>query len=119
MAVKKAGAAGLSVNATTLYLWGIPAVILLGYMASRGENIVPAAQKIPILAGVAVFSFLGGILMNKALYIAPNPGYVAAIVGASTLFIVFASWFFFASEITLIHLAGTLLIVGGVVLMGF
>ncbi len=116
--VKKASIAKIPVNALTLYVWVISAIILYGYMTYGKQPIRLTSSQLIIVTFAAIAFLVGALLLNNAVYAAPNPGYATAIGSAQVVLVVILSVLLFGAQITWLKAIGALFVVAGVVLLG-
>lgn len=119
--LKKLSLGGVSVTAFTFLTWLVSIGIFIGYFILAHRTPFSGLGKTTTLlwlvaAGAALW---GGVLaMNKGITTAPNPGYATAIAGAQVALVVLFSVLFFGSSFSFVKIAGTALVIGGVVLLG-
>ncbi len=109
----------LNVNPATLMLF-VSLVLLLSYaghvfFTKADLKVSPFIFLLLLLAGIV--SYVGNFLYIKSIALAPNPGYVATIVGLQLAVIAIGSVFLFGSELTATKGIGiALAIVAGILL---
>ncbi len=116
--MKKASTTGVPVNTLTLYIWVFAALMLFAYMGYAKESLFLSPIQLGVLLLAGVSFLFGALLVNHAVYAAPNPGYATAVASAQVLIVVIASVFLFGSPFSLIKAFGALLTVAGVILLG-
>jgi drug/metabolite transporter (DMT)-like permease len=72
-----------------------------------------------VLIIIGIISVIANLFLFKAMTISTNPGYVLAITNLNTLLVLIASFFVFGAKFDAIKIAGTVLAVIGVILIGW
>jgi drug/metabolite transporter (DMT)-like permease len=67
------------------------------------------------LALAGFLSYVGNYFQTRALNEGPNPGYTTAIVGCQSVILLFASYYLFGSQLSLMKVVGVVLCMVGVV----
>lgn len=116
---KKAGIVGIPIGSLTLYTWIAATAGLVLFMVLSKQSFSLSGLQGAIVCAAAVGLLFGTLLLNKAIYTAPNPGFATAVGSVQVLIVIFLSAFFFGSEITYMKLVGAVLVVGGVILLGY
>lgn len=117
--LKKATMLGVPVAVVTVCMWCLSGALLLAYLLLAKQ--LPHAYSGAALAATlfASLAFLAGaFLLNTAIAAAPNPGYATAVGSLQVLLVLLMSAVLFNSSFTLAKVAGAMLVVGGVVLLG-
>src|SRR2546425_1054680 len=73
--------AGVPPASILVFVFGFGFLFYLAQLLIVKDRISLSPQYIVALFVAALFSYLGNLLYLKALAIAPNPGYVSAIIG--------------------------------------
>lgn len=116
--IKKASLMQIPISLLTLYLWGFASIMLLVFLLFKKGSIVLSSSQL-LVSFLAGFAFLiGALLLNKAVSIAPNPGFATAVGSLQVLIVIIASYFLFSSDLTFIKVLGSIFVVSGVILLG-
>ena len=116
--IKYSSNAGVSSQLAVFYQMFITALILGIFFVSTNTSFKISKIALVILIIMGIVSVFGNIFLFKAISSAPNPGYALAVSNLNTIIIVFAGIFLFSSEINFLKIAGTILAVIGVILIG-
>ena len=109
LAIRKAQLIKISIRTYSLFLFGVPAVIL--FFLNFGNFFVPIQYFLVILFGSILFSYASNYFIQKAVLLAPNPGYPLMISKSYVVFTTIVSIFLFGAGLTVKRACGILLIV--------
>ena len=108
---------GITPPVILIFVFGFGFLFYAIQLFATKETIILKSQYIVLLLICALCSYVGNLLYVKTLDIAPNPGYVVAIIGSQALIISIASVFLFGSQFSVIKGVGVLLCTIGIVLL--
>ena len=116
--VKRGLNEGISSWLWLMYFYAFNAILIATYLKSKKSIKKVSKFLLSLLVVAAVIGVLANVALTQAIKIAPNPGYVSAVVSTQVLLVTIASIFLFKSEFTLKKGLGTILLVLGVILLG-
>lgn len=109
---------GLKPALILVFVFGFGMLLYLAHLLITKSQLNVSTNMI-ILLGIAAFlSYLGNFLYVSAIELAPNPGFAIAVVGFQAVLVTVASVFLFASDFTLVNVAGVVLAIIGIILIG-
>ena len=99
------------VKESLLLFWGFVfgAVIMAGYMLYKRQPVKAEITSLLLIALIITVALLGNYFFFKAINIAPNPGYAAAVSSLNVVLVTALSLFLFKSELTPIKGLGIVL----------
>jgi drug/metabolite transporter (DMT)-like permease len=100
-----------------VFVYGFGFCFFFAQILITKERINLGSGSLGAFFAAAVLSYVGNLLYVQAVGRAPNPGYVAAIVGIQAVPITIASIWLFKSPFSWLKLAGVLLCVLGAVIL--
>ncbi len=117
LAVKKLSNLGVGSKLFNLYLFGLVFIGFLVWNISTNSSLKINKTIFIFLLIAAIFSLIGNFLMVYSIGLAPNPGYIVAIVGTHGALVTLLAFFIFRSEITFMKIVGVVLAAIGVILI--
>ncbi len=110
---------GVKVPVLLFYALVSGTIIAAAYVLFTKQPLKIEALPLTVIVALIAFSLIGNYFYFTAVNVAPNPGYVSAVLGLETGLVAIASIVLFKSEITLIKGLGMALAVLGVVLLSW
>ena len=116
---KQAHSLKLPVAQIAMFAWSIAAAgLLLYHLIGRQGFAINSKQAALTIVMAGLTFFIGSLLLNKAMVMAPNPGFATAVGSLQVLLLVVASVFIFGSSFSGLQVMGASLVVAGVILLG-
>lgn len=110
---------GVGSGQLLMYVFFFGAVFTLVYLLSTKASITLSKPLLILIIIAALFSFLGNYFLLKSISISPNPGYSLAVAGVHILLVAIISVFLFKSDYSWTKIAGTVLAMLGIILLGW
>ena len=108
---------GISAGVLNFYFFVLASVGFLALALFRRESFSIDSSAWPLFLGLAVVAIGYNEFFIRALGIAPNAGYVQAVLSINIVLIAVLSIFFFGAEFSLLKSFGVLLTAVGVVIL--
>ena len=110
---------GVKVPVLLFYALFSGTIIAAAYLFFTKQPLKLEALPLAVIIALIAFSLIGNYFYFTAVSVAPNPGYVTAVLGMETGIVALASILLFKSEITPIKGFGMLLAVLGIALLAW
>jgi len=114
---KKLSLSGVPPEIMLFWLFSLGALLAGGQLIATRQSPRLGWSAFALMVAATVLSYIGNLLYIKAVGLAPNPGYPAAIEGCKAVLIAIAAVCLFGSEFTIMKGVGVLLCVAGVCLI--
>ena len=117
--LKKLTLQGINAAVILFILFSVAAFVFGGHLLVTRTKLDVSFWPLILIVIAAVFSYVANLLQVKSIALAPNPGYVFAIVSLNVVLVTVMSYFLFASEISVLKGVGIVLGVIAVILISW
>lgn len=108
---------GVPTPTILLFTFGFALVLYVAHVRVLRTPLAVTPMALGALAAAAALSYVGNLCSIRALAMAPNPGYVAAIVGLQAIVLTLTSVFILGATLSSVKVLGVLLCFVGVALI--
>lgn len=106
---KKTTMQGVDAAVILFVLFSVAALLYGAHLLVNRTSFNVGGWPLILIVLAAICSYVANLLQVKSIALAPNPGYVFAIVSLNVVLVTVASYFLFSSEITLVRGIGIML----------
>lgn len=116
--MRTAGQGGVPISQMMATVTGICSLYALIQAVAGSEGLKPISAKYwAILITIGILLGIGNFFQGKALVLSPNPGYVIAIIGSSSVLLTLAGLLFGGASLSPTALMGVVFCITGVTLL--